>query len=142
MIIDVHVHPVLFGPICTDSDRVNFRKKAFGLYKSSPVPMEQVMAVLEANFSSSEFGPNELSEKMGMSRNVLNKKLNAEIGFTSSQFIRNYRLDFARKLLAENFADRNITEIAYKSGFNDPKYFTRCFTKQYGTSPSNYRAEG
>ncbi len=104
--------------------------------------MEQVMAVLEANFSSSEFGPNELSEKMGMSRNVLNKKLNAEIGFTSSQFIRNYRLDFARKLLAENFADRNITEIAYKSGFNDPKYFTRCFTKQYGTSPSNYRAEG
>jgi AraC-like DNA-binding protein len=104
--------------------------------------MEQVMAVLEANFSNSEFGPNELSEKMGMSRNVLNKKLNAEIGFTSSQFIRNYRLDFARKLLAENFADRNITEIAYKSGFNDPKYFTRCFTKQYGTSPSNYRAEG
>ena len=45
MIIDVHVHPVLFGPICTDSDRVNFRKKAFGLYKSSPVPMEQVMAI-------------------------------------------------------------------------------------------------
>ena len=47
MIIDVHVHPVLFGPICTDSDRVNFRKKAFGLYKSSPVPMEQVMAVMD-----------------------------------------------------------------------------------------------
>ena len=47
MIIDVHIHPVLFGPICTDSDRVNFRKKAFGLYKSSPVPMEQVMAVMD-----------------------------------------------------------------------------------------------
>ena len=47
MIIDVHVHPVLFGEICGDGDRVNFRKKNFGLYKSSPVPMEQVMRVMD-----------------------------------------------------------------------------------------------
>jgi AraC-like DNA-binding protein len=103
--------------------------------------MDQVIAVLEANFSNSEFGSAELSTQLGMSRNVLNRKLSAEIGYTASQFIRNYRLDFARKLLMENFADRNITEIAYKSGFNDPKYFTRCFTKQYGTAPSNYKSE-
>ena len=32
---------------------------------------------------------------------------------------------------------RNIAEIAFSVGFNDPKYFTRCFTKQYGTSPSS-----
>lgn len=47
MIIDIHVHPVLFGEICGDGDRVNFRKKNFGLYKSSPVPMEQVMRVMD-----------------------------------------------------------------------------------------------
>lgn len=47
MIIDMHVHPVLFGCICTDPDRVAFRKKEFGLYKSSPIPMSQVMAVLD-----------------------------------------------------------------------------------------------
>jgi AraC-like DNA-binding protein len=35
-------------------------------------------------------------------------------------------------------AKRNITEIAYKVGFNDPKYFTRCFTNHYGSSPSTY----
>lgn len=46
MIIDAHVHPVLFGPICEDIERVNFRKKNFGLYKSSPVAMEQVMLVM------------------------------------------------------------------------------------------------
>lgn len=47
MIIDVHAHPVLFGPICEDPERVRFRKQAFGLYKSSPIPMEQVMAVMD-----------------------------------------------------------------------------------------------
>ena len=54
------------------------------------------------------------------------------------QFIRNYRLSMARELLANNKANRNITEIAYSVGFNDPKYFTRCFTKMYGVSPSAY----
>lgn len=47
MVIDAHVHPVLFGEICKDSEKVNFRKQNFGLYKSSPVPMEQVMAVMD-----------------------------------------------------------------------------------------------
>ena len=47
MIIDAHVHPVLFGPICKDPERVQFRKQQFGLYKSSPIPIEQVMAVMD-----------------------------------------------------------------------------------------------
>lgn len=47
MVIDVHVHPVMFGEICRDPERVRFRKQNFGLYKSSPVPMEQVMAVMD-----------------------------------------------------------------------------------------------
>lgn len=47
MIIDAHAHPVLFGEICKDPDRVAFRKRAFGLYKSSPVAMEEVMMVMD-----------------------------------------------------------------------------------------------
>ena len=60
---------------------------------------------------------------------------------STGQFIRNYRLTVAKKLILENMANRNITEIAYKVGFNDPKYFTRCFTHQYGHSPSTYAGE-
>jgi YesN/AraC family two-component response regulator len=44
----------------------------------------------------------------------------------------------AKELLSSKSGNRNITEIAYKVGFNDPKYFTRCFTKMFGVSPSNY----
>ena len=47
MVIDMHVHPVLFGPICEDKKKVEFRKQKFGLYKSSPIPMSQVMAVMD-----------------------------------------------------------------------------------------------
>ena len=101
--------------------------------------MDIVMEVMEKNYDNSEFGVQELADEMRMNRSVLSKKLNAEAGQPTAQFIRNYRLDIAKKMITENVANRNITEIAYRVGFNDPKYFTRCFTKQYGESPSAFK---
>ena len=101
--------------------------------------MDIVMEVMEKNYDNSEFGVQELANEMRMNRSVLSKMLNAEAGQPTAQFIRNYRLDIAKKMITENVANRNITEIAYRVGFNDPKYFTRCFTKQYGESPSAFK---
>ena len=101
--------------------------------------MDIVMEVMEKNYDNSEFGVQELADEMRMNRSVLSKMLNAEAGQPTAQFIRNYRLDIAKKMITEKVANRNITEIAYRVGFNDPKYFTRCFTKQYGVSPSSYK---
>ena len=101
--------------------------------------MSSVMEVMEKNYDNSEFGVQELADAMNMNRGALSKKLNAEVGVPTAQFIRNYRLDVAKKLIVQNVANRNITEIAYRVGFNDPKYFTRCFTKQYGVAPSAYK---
>ena len=101
--------------------------------------MDIVMEVMEKNYDNSEFGVQELADEMRMNRSVLSKMLNAEAGQPTAQFIRNYRLDIAKKMITENAANRNITEIAYRVGFNDPKYFTRCFTKQYGESPSAFK---
>ena len=103
--------------------------------------MERIIEIMEANYSSSKFGVQELADLMGMSRTLLSKRLNTETGLPPSQYLRNYRLDIAKRMLKENVANRNITEIAYRVGFNDPKYFTRCFTKQYGVAPSAYRDE-
>ena len=101
--------------------------------------MEMVMETMERNYSNSKFGAQELADAIGINRAVLSKKLNAETGLPTSQFIRNYRLDIAKRMLKDNVANRNITEIAYRVGFNDPKYFTRCFSKLYGVAPSSYR---
>ena len=103
--------------------------------------MDRVMALMEQRYMDSEFGVQEFCEALGMSRSIASKHLNAEAGMPVGQFIRNYRLNMARELLSEKTGNRNITEIAYKVGFNDPKYFTRCFTKMFGVSPSSYNRD-
>ena len=103
--------------------------------------MERATEIMEQNYGNSEFGIDDFAEALGMSRSLVSKRLNHETGQSTSQFIRNYRLSVAKKLLLDNWANSNITEIAYKVGFNDPKYFTRCFTRQYGCSPSSYVEE-
>ncbi len=103
--------------------------------------MERATEVMEQNYMNSEFGIAELAEALGVSRTLLSKRLNAETGQSTGQFIRNYRLSVAKRMILENQGNRNITEIAYRVGFNDPKYFTRCFTHRYGNSPSSYTGE-
>ena len=100
--------------------------------------MERVMEIMEQHYMDSEFGVQEFCDALGMSRSVVSKHLNAEAGLPAGQFIRNYRLNMAKELLSAKTGNRNITEIAYAVGFNDPKYFTRCFTKMYGVSPSAF----
>ena len=80
---------------------------------------------------------------MGMSKTLLNSRLQETLGQSTGQFIRTYRLSIAREILVNNRDTRNmnISEIAYEVGFNDPKYFTRCFTKEFGTAPSSYPQE-
>ena len=100
--------------------------------------MERLMKVMEKNYMKSEFDGDQLADALGMSRSLLVKKIKTETGQTTTQFIKDYRLNIAREMLAQNAGNRNITEIAYRVGFNDPKYFTRCFTKKYGVSPSSF----
>ena len=71
-----------------------------------------------------------------MSRSALSRKLKEEVGTSALQFIRNYRLDIARHQIMEAKGDLNISTLAYNVGFNDPKYFTRCFSTRYGVAPS------
>lgn len=103
--------------------------------------MERATLVMEENYMDSEFGITEFAEALGMSKSLVSKRLKAETSLSIGQFIRDYRLGIAKKILLENVVNRNITEIAYKVGFNDPKYFTRCFTRRYGSSPSTFVEE-
>ena len=86
----------------------------------------------------SAFDGDRLADELGMSRSLLVKKIKSETGQTTTQFIKDYRLNIAREMLSHNDGTRNITEVAYRVGFNDPKYFTRCFSQKYGVSPSSY----
>ena len=53
------------------------------------------------------------------------------------QFMKNYRLNVAQRMIQEGSGDVNVSEIAYAVGFNDPKYFTKCFKEFFGYLPSS-----
>ena len=100
--------------------------------------LNHIMEVVKENYKNSYFEVGDFCEAAGVSKSLLNKKLQSLIGQSAGQFIRNYRLNIARELLLKNRESKsmNIAEIAYEVGFNDPKYFTRCFTKYFNTTPS------
>jgi len=53
------------------------------------------------------------------------------------RFIRNIRLKHSVQMLTNNMG--NISEIAFAVGFNDPKYFSRCFKIEFGMTPKEYQ---
>ena len=79
-----------------------------------------------------------LAEAMDTNRIILNEKIQNALGMSTAQFIRTYRLNVAKEMICNGTnKDMNISEIAYEVGFNDPKYFTRCFTKEFDATPSD-----
>lgn len=101
--------------------------------------LNKVMSVVKDNYKNPDFEVSDFIEAVGISKSLLNKKMQSLTGQSAGQFIRNYRLNLARELLLKNKVNRtmNISEIAYEVGFNDPKYFTRCFTKHFNVTPSS-----
>ena len=101
--------------------------------------LNKAMSVVKENYKNPDFEVSDFIEAVGISKSLLNKKMQSLTGQSAGQFIRNYRLNLARELLLKNKVTRtmNISEIAYEVGFNDPKYFTRCFTKHFNVTPSS-----
>ena len=89
------------------------------------------------NIENTDFSPGTLSRLLCLSPSQLYRKVKAAADQTPIGFIRNARLDRAKKLLAAS--KRNISEIAYEVGFSDANYFSRTFHKEIGISPTDFR---
>jgi len=110
---------------------------------NSPAPVagrlrERLLALVEARLCDPDLGTAGLAEETGISmRSVQN--LFAGMATTPSAHILARRLERAAdRLIAD--PDQSITAIAFDLGFNDSAYFTRCFRRHFGTSPSGWRA--
>ena len=100
----------------------------------------RVTKVVEEHLDDEHFSVEELSKKVGMSRAQLHRKLIALTGKSASRFVRNYRLEHAYQLLEKKVG--TVSEIAYRVGYSSPAYFTKCFTEDFGISPSQVKKEG
>ena len=99
--------------------------------------IEKAMKYVSRHISRPELSVEELSETLGMSRVSLYKKIKQITGKTPIEFIRIIRLKRAAQLLRES--QLNISEIAYQTGFNNPKAFSRYFKEEFGILPSAYQ---
>jgi signal transduction histidine kinase/ligand-binding sensor domain-containing protein/DNA-binding response OmpR family regulator len=98
--------------------------------------LRKALELIETNISNTDYTVEELSRDMGLSRTLLYKKVLTLTGKPPLEFIRSLRLKRAARLLGKS--QLNVSEVAFRVGFNDPKYFRKHFKNEYGMLPSAY----
>lgn len=100
--------------------------------------IRRVLEYIKANYQRPEMTIDDIMTDVGCSKSMLNKKMQSLVGESPGVFIRSFRLNLAKQIIIKNREHKvmNISQIAYEVGFSDPKYFTRCFNKYYGVTPS------
>lgn len=100
------------------------------------VLMERIMKAINKNISDSDFNVERLTQEVGISRVQLHRKMKDLTGISTSEFIRNIRLEQAARLLKEQKI--NVTQVAYTVGFSNLAHFSTIFRKHFGVAPSEY----
>nr|WP_121270325.1 hybrid sensor histidine kinase/response regulator transcription factor [Pedobacter schmidteae] len=118
------------------SQEVNLQPQNITVNTVEHTFMIKIVQYIEDHMADQDFNVPELSTYMGMSQPVLYKKIRAITDLSVNDFIKTIRLKKAAQLLAQK--TYNVSEVSYMVGFNDPKYFSREFKKQYGHSPKLY----
>jgi len=116
---------------------LNFDPKEINVTSADEKLLHKAMEVVEKNIGNYEFNVNQFATELAVSRPLLFTKLKALTGQTPNNFVKTIRLKRAAQLLETQ--KLNVSEIAYKVGFKDPKYFRKCFKEQFKISPSAYK---
>lgn len=101
--------------------------------------LQKLYQVLEKNVSNPELKLDGFSKEIGMSKANLYRKIKALTDLSPNEFIRNFRLEMAAKILKES--QLPISEIYVAVGFNSHAYFSNCFKSFYGVTPSEYASQ-
>ena len=96
--------------------------------------IKNVIKIIEENMSNTDFNIEQISVSVGMGRTTFFKKLKSLTGMAPVEFLRDMKLKRGYQLLETG--EFTISEIAFKLGFNDAGYFTKCFKEKYKTTPT------
>jgi YesN/AraC family two-component response regulator len=102
--------------------------------------IQKAIDLVEKNMGNSQFSVQEMSSELGMSRVNLYKKISSLTGESPVEFIRSIRMKRAAQFLKQG--QFTVSEVAYRVGYNDPKYFARQFKNEFNMSPSQYAKKG
>ena len=96
--------------------------------------MEKSMPYLD-----SEFSIKDLAERTGISTHNLSQIINDTFGKNFFNYINDYRLDYASRLICDPESELNILRVCYESGFNSKSVFNTAFKRKFGMTPSKFR---
>lgn len=99
--------------------------------------ISKLTAILQENLEQDSFGVVSLAREIGLSKSQLLRKLQAIKGKSTSQFIREYRLQKAMELLQQGVG--TASEVGYRVGFSSPTYFSSCFHDYFGYPPGEVK---
>lgn len=99
--------------------------------------MQNLYSTLQQNIANSELNLEAFCKELGLSKSNLYRKIKQITGYSPNEFIRNFRLETAAKMLKET--DMTITEVYCAVGYNSLAYFSNCFKALYGVSPSEFK---
>lgn len=110
-----------------------------GNLTDSPAWKKELDSVVKAHLEDPGFGVSDLARELGMSRASLHRKIRDAEGTSAGRYIRDTRLNSARELLQEE--GLTVSEVAFRTGFSDSSYFSKCFRKKYGINPGDFKKD-
>lgn len=98
--------------------------------------LNAINEAIEQHIVDSDFNVTTLQEVVGMGSKQLYRKLKAMTGKTPVEYIRDIRMHKASMLLKEG--KFSVSEVMYMVGFSNSSYFSKCFSKAFGMTPTEY----
>ena len=92
--------------------------------------------IIEHHLVDPNFSVDVLASELNLSRSSLHRKLKALTNQSATEFVKFVRINKSIKLIEGG--ETNIDEICFKVGFNSHSYYSMCFRKQLGQTPSDY----
>lgn len=117
-------------------EKENFENINHSNFETTDKYLEKVNLKLNEHLENSEFTIDQLCSELGVGRSQLYRKIQALTGKSIIEYINSYKLSISMKLIKEG--NYTLKEISYKIGYNDNRYFSRSFKKEYGKPPSYY----
>lgn len=103
--------------------------------------VEQAKQFAKSHVADSAVTVESFADSLNMSSSKLYMLCRKHLGYSPMNYLHHVKMNYAARLLQNGGDSPNISEIAYKCGFTDPKYFSRCFKKIKGMSPTEYAAK-
>lgn len=113
------------------------RLKAANIVDTDKQLMEQLLAYIEENLSDADLKIEDLASALCLGRTAFYTKVKTLVGMSPVELLRHIRIQHAEELVAKS--NEPFSQIAYTVGFTDQRYFGKCFKKQTGLTPSEYR---